>query len=176
MPSGEPDRKHVGPEESRANARAVYVSQLEAAGGARVQALREADDQLDRIARILADAVNAGLSLTDVARITGVSRPTLYQLRARYGDSHADLRMAILQAVADAGCASLGQLVETLGRPQGDLWPVLRDYVETGAVELEPSDDEEPQPTFSLTEKGDVLLQYRQFQEEAGEDEEFDPR
>jgi hypothetical protein len=152
------------------------VSQLEAAGGARAEALREADHQLDRIARVLADAVDSGLSLTDVARITGVSRPTLYQLRARYGESHTHLRVGILQAVAEAGWASLGHLVDSLGRPEGDLWPVLSDFVDTGAMELEPSDDEEPQPTFALTEKGDVLLQYARFKEEADEDEEFDPR
>ena len=174
--SAEHREKSAGPQESRANVRALYVSQLEAAGSARSEALRQADAHLDRIARLIPDAVNSGLSLTDVARVTGVSRPTLYQLRARYGDSHADLRMALLQVVADAGSASLPQLVDGLGRPQAELWPVLRDYVDAGVLDVEPSAGEKPQPTFSLTEKGDVLLQYRRFQEEAGEDEEFDPR
>ena len=159
--SRKPDRKPLGPEESRANVRALYVSQLEAAGGARARALREAEGHLDRIARLIPDAVNAGLSLTDVARITGVSRPTLYQLRARYGESHAHLRLAVLQAVTTSD-GSLASMVRALGRPEGDLWPVLTDFMDAGALDLEPLDDEEgePQPAFQLTQKGEHLMDW----------------
>lgn len=156
--SAEPDRKQVGPEESRANVRALFVSQLESAGGARAQALREAEEHLDRIARLIPDAVDSGLSLTDVARITGVSRPTLYQLRARYGKSHAHLRLAVLQAVCD-GDGALPAMARKLGRPKGDLWPVAWDLVDAGALEAEPLEDEEgPQPEFLLTPKGHDLM------------------
>jgi hypothetical protein len=152
------DRKPVGPEEGRANVRALYVSQLETAGRARDEALREADGHLDRIARLIPDALKAGLSLTDVARITGVSRPTLYQLRARYGESHANLRIAVLQAVQNTD-GSLAALVRELDRPEAELWPVLQDFIDGDALELEPTDEEEPKPAFLLTPKGYALIE-----------------
>jgi len=154
------DRKLAGPEESRANVRALYVSQLEAAGGARAKALREADDYVDRIARLMPDALTSGLSLTDVARITGVSRPTLYQLRARYGESHTHLRLAILQAISSSD-GSLAAVLRALGRPEGEAWPVLRDLVDADVLEVEPIEAEDgPHPGFLLTPKGHDVIDW----------------
>ena len=69
-------------------------------GAARELALLQAEQQLDRLARLLPNALAGGLSLAEISRVTGVSRPTLYELKARYDDSDADLRLAVLQAVA----------------------------------------------------------------------------
>ena len=164
------DKKPAGREETRAQARAVFVSQLESAGRARQAALRQADDQLDRIARVLPDAATAGLSVTDVARITGVSRPTLYQLRARYGESHRHLRLAVLRAVTTTD-GTLKAIVRSLGRPEKDLWPVLQDFVDGDVLDVDPYEDEDgTQPAFVLTQKGDVLMDVWHF-EEADESE-----
>jgi DNA-binding IclR family transcriptional regulator len=144
----------------------MYVSDLEAAGEARAAALREADTQLDRIARLLPDATGAGLSLAEIARITGVSRPTLYQLRARYGDD-AYLGPALLQAVASTGLARLDHLATSIGRPESELWPVLEHFTETDVLELEPVDDEEgTHPAFALTEKGHMVLDVMDFEDD----------
>ena len=164
--SAEHREKSAGPEESRATVRALYVSQLEAAGSARFEALRQADAHLDRIARLIPDAANAGLSVTDVARITGVSRPTLYQLRARYGESHRHLRLAVLHAVTNTD-GSLNAIVRSVGRPKGDISRVLWDFVDGGVLEVEPVEDEEgTEPAFLLTPKGDVLMDVWHYEED----------
>ncbi len=149
-------RARGGRQGSRATAQALYVTDLETAGAARSDALREADAHLDRIARLLPDALSAGLTLAEIARIAGVSRPTLYQLRARYG-SEAELRLALLETVAN-GFAPLDSLVTSIGRPEADLWPHLKHFVDTDAMEVEPTEEEEPQPAFMLTDKGRFLL------------------
>jgi Homeodomain-like domain len=165
--SDDPARKPMGREGGRANVRASYVSLLEATGEARAEALREADGHLDRIARLLRDALSVGLSVTDVARITGVSRPTLYQLRARYGKSHTELRLAVLQAVS-SGHQSLKDIVRALGRPEADLWPILTDFVDAGAFVLDPFENEEgTQAAFFLTDKGELILDVLLMEEDA---------
>jgi hypothetical protein len=46
-------------EKGKATVRALHLSELEAAGAARARALAEADKQLDRVARLLPDALTA---------------------------------------------------------------------------------------------------------------------
>ena len=70
--------------------RGLHLSELQAAGAARAVALHQAELELDRVARLLPDALQAGISLAEIARVAGVSRPTLYELRARYGGSVRD--------------------------------------------------------------------------------------
>jgi hypothetical protein len=171
--AGTADEKPRGREETRANVRALYVSQLEAAGAARAEALRAADDQLDRIARVLPEALKGGLSVTEVARITGVSRQTLYQLRARYGESHRHLRLGVLYAVGHTN-GSLKAVGRSLGRSEGELWPVLTDFLDAGVLELEPLEEDEhgPQPAFRMTEKAEILMDvWHEEEDEAAERE-----
>jgi hypothetical protein len=96
-----PDREtRLKREKGKATVRALHLSELEAAGAARARAIAEADKQLDRVARLLPDALSGGLSLSEIGRVARVSRQTLYELRARYSDSDGDLRLAVLQSVA----------------------------------------------------------------------------
>ena len=74
-------------EKGKALVRALHLSELVATSKAREVALHEAEAQFDRIARLLPDALKGGISMTEIARVTGISRPTLYELRARYGGS-----------------------------------------------------------------------------------------
>src|SRR5580704_10596521 len=101
--------------------RALHESELANAGNERVQALRRAEDQLDRIARLLPGALEAGVGMTEIARITGVSRPTLYELRARYADSARDLRLAVLQALMRRETSFPDALPAHLGRPESEI-------------------------------------------------------
>src|SRR5690242_19169579 len=77
--------------------RSLYAGEFESARNRRQDALREADAQLDRIARLLPEALAAGWKISEIARLTDVSRPTLYELRGRYTGSPRDLRLAVLQ-------------------------------------------------------------------------------
>jgi hypothetical protein len=65
-------------EKGKATVRALHLSELESAGRARAGALAEAEKQLDRVARLLPDAVGGGLSLSEIAgrRSTSYGRVT----------------------------------------------------------------------------------------------------
>ena len=45
------------------------------------EALKEAESCLRRVEELLPEALDAGLMISDVAKLSGVSRPTLYKWR-----------------------------------------------------------------------------------------------
>lgn len=162
-------------EKGKALVRALHLSELSLAGKARALALHEADEQLDRIARLLPDALQGGISMTEIGRITNVSRPTLYELRGRYGGSVGDLRLAILQAIITNNAVTAEQLVERLGRPRADIDLVVDEFLGGELVEIEPEEvvPGEWEQQLCLTVKGLAFLEHWQF--EADADDEGDP-
>ncbi len=62
-----------------------YIAELRDLGERRRAALAEAQVVLDRVEELLPDALGAGLSLSEIARLSAVSRPTLYALKRRGG-------------------------------------------------------------------------------------------
>lgn len=156
------------PEESRAVVRASHVGELEGAGASRAAALREAEQQLDRIARVLPDALAAGLTLTEVGRITGVSRPTLYELRGRYQDE--SLRFAILQVLATSGRLTLGELSKRLHRDESELFSMVGSFADAGVVDIEPRETEEgTEMACALAPKGEDLFDHWRWDADEGE-------
>jgi hypothetical protein len=65
--------------------RSVLLGELTELGRQRREALARAQCLADGIARVLPDALSAGVRLTEIARVTGVSRPTLYAWRGCCG-------------------------------------------------------------------------------------------
>lgn len=116
--------------------RALHLSELETAGTARTIALHEAEKQLDRVARLLPNAIQAGISITEIARVTGVSRPTLYELQGRYGGSLGDLRLGVLQTIALRQPISNDQL-RLLFNDRAELEQVVVDFADKGLIELD---------------------------------------
>ena len=146
-------------EKRRAAVRGVHLEQLAGAGALRSAALEKADQQLDRIAKLLPDALAAGLSLVEIARVTGVSRPTLYELRGRYGDSASDLGLALLQTLATSGPLPLDRLHVHLGRKGPKLAPVLDSFNRQDLIEYAPLEDQDG-VSVDLTAKGIVALEH----------------
>jgi len=154
-------------EKGKATVRALHLSELEAAGAARGQALAEADKQLDRVARLLPDALSGGLSLSEIGRVARVSRQTLYELRARYSDSDGDLRLAVLQSVAWMQPTTAVEVAEHLGRDVGDVAGTLSGFVSEELLDIghrrtEDGDEVE----FDLTAAGGSTLDNWVFLEE----------
>lgn len=152
-------------EKGKALVRALHLSELSLAGNARALALHEADEQLDRIARLLPDALQGGISMTEIGRITNVSRPTLYELRGRYGGSVGDLRLAILQAIITSNAVTAEQLAERLGRPREDIDLVVDEFLNGELLEMEPEEvgPDEWEQQLRLTVKGLAFLEDWQF-------------
>jgi hypothetical protein len=123
-------------EKGKALVRALHLTELAAAGQARSLALHEADEQLDRIGRLLPGALQGGISMTEIARITDVSRPTLYELRGRYGGSIGDVRFALLQAIATRQPVTREELQEDFGETQG-FEQVLSEFERHGFIEYD---------------------------------------
>ncbi len=122
-------------EKGKALVRAMYLAEFQAAAAIRAVALDKANDQLDRIARALPDALNAGLSLAEIARSAGVSRQTLYELKPRY-DPSGDVHLAVLQTIATRQPISVQELAQQLNRSVGDVDLVVEGFVAGGLVDL----------------------------------------
>jgi DNA-binding MarR family transcriptional regulator len=163
-----PDREtRLKRERGKALVRAVHLNALEDAGVARSNALAEADKHLDRVARLLPDALQAGLAMAEIARVAGVSRQTLYELRARYSDSDGDLRLAVLQSIAWMQPATADELVEHLGRDRDDIDRTLKQFMAEELVDLEPRETEDGyEAEYDLTPHGSHTLEHWVFHEE----------
>lgn len=146
-------------ERRRALVRAVNVSELKAAGGARAAALDVADSELERIGALLPGALQAGLSLAEIARLTGVSRPTLYELKARNAEVTQDLRLEILQALAVTGAQSVGELTSELGRTKSQVRSMVKALEELSWIAAADG----PDSRFTLTRDGEGALETWEF-------------
>jgi len=118
-------------ERAKAAARSVFLGELTDLGRQRTEALQRAEDLADRIARVLPDALAAGIQLTEIGKVTGVSRPTLYTLRARYEVRPHGLHLAVIGALANGGRLD-SDLAEAIGEPIDD---VLRQLEEDGEIQ-----------------------------------------
>ena len=147
-------------EQRRALVRGLHLSELQTAGAARARALHEAEVELDRIARLLPEATQAGISLAEIARVAGVSRPTLYELRAKYGGSVRDMRLAVLQTLANHGALSSRELEDRVGGDDGERAKVLSAFVDR-EVDVEP--DEAGAPLSGITPAGMDALEHWSF-------------
>jgi transcriptional regulator with XRE-family HTH domain len=151
-------------EKARGFVRALHLTELEHAGRARAAALEQADIELQRIAARLADALEAGISLSEIARVTGVSRPTLYELRTRRSDLPRDLTLALLQLIGTRGAVPVSTLSAEMGRPGAEYSAVLDSLISDGFIEYEVEEGPDgPEGLYVLTGKGHDLLENWQF-------------
>lgn len=130
-------------EQGKALVRAMHMTELQAAGAARAAALNESEQQLDRIARVMPNALNAGISLAEIARNTGVSRQTLYELKPRY-DPSGDIDLAVLQMIATRQPITARELAQQLNRSTRTIKSVVESFIEGRFVDLAtaPGEDE----------------------------------
>jgi hypothetical protein len=96
---------------SRLMLQALHRSELTASGD-RLKAGREdTQRELQRIGRFLPGARQAGLSMTQISELTGVSRPTLYQLeKDQATQEDRDVPKVILTALGGLGPQTPDQL------------------------------------------------------------------
>jgi DNA-binding phage protein len=143
----------------RALVQTLHRHELEEAGAARKAALAEADAQLERIAEHLSGAVRAGISMAEIARSTGVSRQTLYQLQKRH--SAPDLRFAVLAAVAEMSTQTVAELARATAQEEATVREVVQRLAADGllAVSAPPTGAER----VSLTANGEDALAAWEF-------------
>jgi DNA-binding phage protein len=146
-------------EQGKALVRTMHLTEIQAAGAARAAALHEADNELDRVARALAPALAAGLTLAEIARSAGVSRQTLYELKGRYGTAD-DLELAVLQVLATRAPMTLDELAGGVARELSDVKAVVDDLLDRRDVRWIGSEAPEGEvEALQLTERGRNALQ-----------------
>jgi hypothetical protein len=153
--------ERIRTEKGKALVRQLHLSELQAAGAARDLALHAAEEQLNRIAKLLPDALEGGLTLAEISRITNVSRPTLYELRARYGGTAGDLRLAVLQLLARQGPMWQQEVIDAIGG-RDEAGGMLVELFQQDLVDVEPGiedPDRNTGPAFELTGKGFETLE-----------------
>lgn len=69
-------------EKGKSVVRALHLTELEDAGEARSVAADRAKVEREVIRSLLPGSLQVGLSLSEISRVTGVSRPTLYAWKA----------------------------------------------------------------------------------------------
>lgn len=112
--------------------------ELQSAGESRALALEQADQQLERIALRLPEALAAGLSITEIARTSGVSRQTLYELKARHGNV-GDVRLAALQTVLMYSPITTEKIAEQLQRSEAEIGPLVTAFFHEELIDLDTS-------------------------------------
>lgn len=162
-------------ERARAAARSVFLGELADLGRQRSEALQRAEDLADRIARVLPDALAAGIQLTEIGKVTGVSRPTLYTLRARYAVRPHGLHLVVIGALANGGRLA-SDLGDAIGEPIDEVLAQLeRDgEIESRVIDIEDGDDgESPSPVtaYELTPQGVGVLENWEFDQRQYETE-----
>lgn len=116
--------------------RALHEDELADAGAKRTDALKRAEVELDRIARLLPGALSAGIGMTEISQLTGVSRPTLYELRGRYSAAEHDLMLAVLQTILARQESSFPDaLADHLGVAASRVRPVVEELFSRGWIE-----------------------------------------
>jgi hypothetical protein len=88
------------------------------------------------VARLLPNALQAGISITEIARVTGVSRPTLCELQGRYGGSLGEFALGRLQTIALRQPIGHEQL-RLLFEERDVLAQVVVDFANGGLIELD---------------------------------------
>ena len=156
----------VHKEKARSVVRALHLGRLESAGTARASALQEAEQHLDQIARALPAALQAGLTLTEIARATGVSRPTLYELRARYSDAPMDLSLGVLQTIASHGPITEADLRARINRAPKEISRTMADFQRQFFIDFDVEEHEDGKSLiYFLTGKGYELLEHWTFED-----------
>lgn len=152
--------------------RALHRSEIQAAGDARAIALHQAEEQLDRIARQIPDALAIGLSVAEIARVSKLSRPTIYELRGRYTASEGDLRFAVLSAVARLQPVARRELSEAIGRDPEVVGKALDDLEASGYVAWDVDETEDGMvQQWILTSDGFGYLEAWDWHQETDEGE-----
>ncbi len=135
-------------------ARALYLGELADIGRKHREALEEADRQIDKLAHLVLNAVDAGIGIAEISRMANVSRPTVYKLLPRARDKSRDVRLAVLQLTLDGATAR--QISKTISWSPEEVDDLLADFEKRGWVQRR--DDEaagSPQdPVWSLAAAG----------------------
>jgi hypothetical protein len=158
------DHKSLEGDEALKNA---YRAELVRAGEARQAALHQAESQLERLSDLLPGATQAGISVTEVARLTNVSRPTVYEL-LRASDGEPDVAALILASVVQSP-KTKADLAEITELPPTRLVAITADLTHRGWLELVPAGGERSDDVYLATQNGENALATWTFPDEIDE-------
>lgn len=139
----------------------LHRNELSESGRRLMAGREETQRELRRIATILPAARYAGLTMAEISRLTGLSRPTLYSLEKRRGTGERDITIAILGALGGMGPQTSEQLAGVIKIAEDAVAEALaelaaRELVAALVGYYTPSS---PTTFLMLTEAGAELLQ-----------------
>jgi transcriptional regulator with XRE-family HTH domain len=126
-----------------------------------VEAHRAEESALDAVAHYLPGALAAGLSVSDVAELTGLSRQKIYELRRRHTFAEDEASSRVLVQLAAGGpqpVDAITHALDDLSREQVE--DALGDLRATNAVTTFSTEYETgtPEEWFALTAEGEARL------------------
>ncbi len=157
---------------SRAVTGALIRQALESAGQRIREAQRDLDRELARIGRNVAGAQAAGISISDVAEMTGLSRQKIYELRDRHGAGMEELSYRILAQLAAGGAQSAEQLAGSLKQDPGPVQSAVGEMLAEGWLRplVTQYEGGASSAVYKLDEAGEVA--FEDFLKAGGEEEE----
>jgi len=131
--------------------------------GRRIKAGREQTQcELKRIAAFLPGARHAGITMAEISQLTGLSRPTLYQLQSgQAADGDREVTISVLSALGGLGPQTSEQLAGVTKIAEGAVAQTLTELVARELVSAAIAYYTPATPTafLMLTEAGAQLLQ-----------------
>lgn len=140
----------------------MHREALQAAGAGRAAALQQADVHLKNIGRLIRAALRAGVRLTEIAEITGVSRPTLYSLQQTVERDPQTTAFDVLTLLAYGGQLDAQQLAAELGLTEDEAAGLLQELTARGliSVALTSYSPATTSAHYRLTPEGDRELEW----------------
>lgn len=146
---------------SRALVLALHRQTLEEAGERIAAAQGQLDTEISRIGVQIAGAVGAGMRISEIAQLTGLSRQKLYELRDRHMGEIDELDMRTLAQLGASGALPIARVSDQLQVANAHVEVVVRELEEKEFVKpLMSSYEGGRQETFfKLTPAGEEALE-----------------
>ena len=129
----------------------MHRGALEEAGEKIVMTQSQLDSVIGRVGVQIAGAVGAGMKISEIAELTGLSRQKIYELRDRYRGDLEDLNMRALAQLGASGALTISQVSSQLSVVEPRVASAIEELERGGLVK----------PLMSSYEGGETVTYFK---------------